>query len=255
MVNAQMVLSAAAVAVAVACSPFVSFPEDGRPCGPPERECLDGYSCLGRICVEHGTVEENGTCTANEHCIAPLACVGFACRDLCERPYLEDACPAERYCMRNHDGDGAPVAACVPSECGAAAACPPRGTTPFTCATLAPGFNACVESCQVVFSGGVATDECADSPLAQNCQPSGKPGLMVCTARGNLEHGSPCDQVDELCADGIACVAPSTGAPYCLAYCDPAQGAAACTARIDPWKGGQAVCTGYGTFSACGQAP
>jgi hypothetical protein len=244
-------LGLAALTGLTGCSLLLSFSAAEQPC-TDERECVEGYSCLGELCVEDGSVPTGNACNRDEQCEGDLVCADFICRAGCEEIFSEDDdCPSEYACARARlvsDDDLVTGGACVPADpdCENSICSPTAHDAPRTCEFL-NGVVACVESCtfNCPGDGSVCTSGCglSDAGEPQTCQPVLNNFTRLCVPEGTAVHHDECDFAERLCAPGHLCLRYfSSGSGHCLKVCNPSQMTDPCAGALE-WDGVTPIAT------------
>jgi hypothetical protein len=204
------------------CSLALDWDMNLLPCDR-QRECLEGYSCLGSVCVADKSITADDTCSLDQQCEGDLVCSPrphFACRTPCNAFYEPTGdCGAGEYC-RPYDSGGSsidPRGACVLSDCTTNTDCDPDQA----CVKITSSASACIKRCTITWNGDAYGDNCSLNPSTpEYCQPVGAQGeqKLVCLPTQNTAQveGGLCSAVDEPCRRGLACVSLQ-----CKIYCKP----------------------------------
>lgn len=214
-------LSMVLVACTGSCSLMLDFDEKNRPCGKDEDgdgvgDCLDGYRCLGYVCVEEGSIEPGQTCTADAMCKSDWVCAQetFTCQAKCDSPFDANVCAVGSACvpiLGVHDTDPG-RAACMPSDCTDDLDDPCHGSDDTTCVSMPRNSPSdvkegiCYPLCQASLCGN---NGCIDDCGSENttCHPieSGSSTLLVCLPTGNQKLDAECDLHSLFCDNNLVC--------------------------------------------------
>lgn len=209
----------AALGLALQC--FTACDSDGTnlsrtiPCSE-DIDCGSNHTCRINLCVENGSLGEDGTCTNELQCGDGLICYGSVCILGCRDIYHRDDCPDGQWCapvdhrfVEDSEGFRTYTGLCQESECspGDSSDC----ETPSRCLQVSRDVGACVLDCHYTFLDATCTDDCVDrDDVPHSCQVVGENQLSTCLPSGNttsLSVGEPqCDTISRPCQLGQVCV-------------------------------------------------
>jgi hypothetical protein len=247
---------------------FNNDPE-GLPCDFSESKaggCLDGYTCVGGLCMAAAEKVIGDPCARSEECARGLACAvpdGFRsceddgddvncalldeddlelrCRQSCET--VDDtSCASGERCWLLSDVEGVP-GVCAKGTCATDTECRTIDGSDAICggAFEAGTSGLCEETCAPLSCR--VNDTCAgcdgldnvvgDAELGFNCAPQAGTAVQdfryVCTASGSTPDFAACGgPTDDLCRFGAFCIGFTDGTAACVPWCASGGGNPAC---------------------------
>ena len=217
------------------------------------KNCPEGYTCLGFHCRKDGTVNENEICREDKHCSEGLICTSvpqFVCRKPCNSYYkIDQSCNNGEYCRPSAEvtdaskGDYLLRGSCVQSQCNKDSdCCNGSQSCGEICVRITPQDSACVASCIINWGAYDAYEDSCLDLNTEHCQPIGEPERLVCLSQGGTtsKTDGTCTAVENPCPKGQAC-----HKGQCVAYCrvgnDTCSGNTKCT-EVKSTDGSYGLC-------------